>query len=301
MRKIKDLLFGGPAEAEEITVAPDLTPGPKAPEPTWRTPDPDDTTQVGPRARFERRGREVVAEPLPAGEQVASGPHADPYDSMKGGVSDAKEWELPTTANTRITEPLPSAGHRASPVNDPNPITDSGVHFIAAPLADDESETCEHCGGKVPTDHELLMQVKEWVAPAGPQAMHRFYELLFTVDPNLRELFPARIETQEEKLLTAIVALLDLFNAGEAQMEKLNSTLASFGRKHTRFDPAATIEEYAAVKGVLFQVFGELLGSKLTPRHINVLTRAYEYAAGMMLASQATAKLTGAGRRRRTV
>lgn len=152
----------------------------------------------------------------------------------------------------------------------------------------------------MPTDHDLLMEVLDWVAPVGSEAMHRFYVGLFEVAPELRELFPPVIETQEEKLLSAIVALLQLFNAGEAEMEQLNSALARFGRSHTRFQPSATIEEYAAVKTVLFGVLADMLAGKLTDRHVEVLTRAYEYAAGGMLQAQATAIMSGVGRRRRT-
>jgi hemoglobin-like flavoprotein len=135
----------------------------------------------------------------------------------------------------------------------------------------------------------------------GDELVRRFYIRLFEVAPDLRTLFPDDITIQEEKLLSGIVSLLQLFKAGDDQMEALDSALAKFGRSHTRFDPAATIEEYAAVKGVLFEVAAGMLGDKLTPRHVAALTRAYEYAAGMMLAAQATAKLSGKGRRRRTV
>ncbi len=156
-------------------------------------------------------------------------------------------------------------------------------------------------GSVVPTDHELLTQVLEWLAPAGPQAMHLFYGRLFEAAPELRDLFPERIEMQEERLLSAIVHLFTLFDAGDDAMEQLNNELARFGRSHTRFDPPATLKEYAAVKTVLFGVLTEMLGDKLTPQHSAALVRCYEYAAGRMLAAQATVKLTDRDRRRRTV
>lgn len=194
------------------------------------------------------------------------------------------------------------------PLDAPSPVVDTGSHDLGAPgfgtpgdLGVDAAEHCPQCGAVIKNDHDLLDELLGWLAPAGGEFVHRFYVRLFEVAPYLRELFPAQIELQEEKLLSAIVSLLQLFQAGEAQMETLNSALARFGRSHTRFDPAATIEEYAVVKTVLVEIAGQMLGEKVTPRHTAALTRAYEYAAGMMLAAQATAKLSGVGRRRRTV
>jgi hemoglobin-like flavoprotein len=198
---------------------------------------------------------------------------------------------------------------------DRDPLTDSGVHYMGLPGLDATAPTsgagqaqddaagdrCPHCGARIPSDHELLTEVLGWLAPAGDDFVHEFYIELFEARPDLRPLFPDDIQLQEEKLLTAIVSLLRMFKAGEQEMEQLNSALAKFGRSHTRFDPAATIEEYAAVWTVLAGVAVRMLGDKLTDRHVAALRRAYEYGAGMMLAAQATAKLAGVGRRRRTV
>lgn len=230
-------------------------------EPTWQATEPDMDTAVTER---EQAATHIEAARVHSGE----------------GPADTPEWDFET----------PTAA---------NPIVDTGAGFVP-PIPVDEDQVCEHCGGRMPNDHELLMQVLEWVAPIGPQATHAFYERLFGYAPNLRELFPTRIEVQEEKLLSAIVALLQNFQAGEAQMDALDSKLASFGRSHLRFDPAATIEEYAVVWRCLAEVLTEALGARLTDRHVNVLRRAYEYAAGKMMASQATARLAGRGRRRRT-
>lgn len=269
---------------------------PAQPEPTWRLGDPDTPTQVHRYGGDDPNGLiGNSADEAPLSPRARFEPEA-----QRTGVTDPADLATrPALGLAAYGVPQgPTAGSRRAA--DPNPIVDSGVHFIAQPESTpDDAPRCAHCGGRMPTDHELLMEIYEWVAPIGPQAMHQFYENLFAADPDLRELFPEEIETQEEKLLSAIVALLRLFNAGETEMEQLDSALARYGRSHTRFDPPATIEEYATVKTVLFGVLGPALGSKLTKSHLNVLTRAYEYAAGKMLAAQATAKFTGTGRRRR--
>ena len=255
-------------------------------EPTWRTTEPDGKTQQ----LHKERAEQAIADARVTADE---GP-ADLPDGWNSGLRPREATFDPSAAP--VTAP-PS--HQAEEIPSANPITDTGSSFLP-PVAVDGAETCIVCGGRVPTDHELLVQVRELIAPIGPTAMHLFYERLFFYAPELRNLFPTRIEVQEEKLLSAIVALLSLFQAGEAEMGQLDAALSKFGRSHVRFDPAATIEEYATVWRALSEVLNENLGGQLTARHLNVIRRAYEYAAGSMLRAQATARLKGAGRRRRT-
>lgn len=253
-------------------------------------------------------------EELPTGEQYATGTHDDPGEHFTdqavneaAEAADAIRRARLAPDDAYFTDEQTSFAQAADRLD---PLTDTAERrFMGVPglsPAEEEpthdGERCEVCGQRIPTDHELLAELLGWLGiDGGGELVRRFYIRLFEVAPDLRPLFPADIKIQEEKLLSGIVSLLQLFRAGDDQMEALNAALAKFGRSHTRFDPAATIEEYAAVKGVLFEVAAGMLADKLTPRHVAALTRAYEYAAGMMLAAQATAKLTGKGRRRRTV
>jgi hemoglobin-like flavoprotein len=278
------------------------------------------------------RETEDLSEALPPGEQYATGPHEEHFtpdavsrsaelaDAMRGDNPHARQFDQAraTITGARADDAyfddsqqtsFAQAGDRLEEMTSTAERRYMGVPGLtpaaAAPAEhqpDDDGERCEVCGQKIPTDHDLLAEVLGWLGTdGGDELVRRFYIRLFEVAPDLRTLFPDDITIQEEKLLSGIVSLLQLFKAGDDQMEALDSALAKFGRSHTRFDPAATIEEYAAVKGVLFEVAAGMLGDKLTPRHVAALTRAYEYAAGMMLAAQATAKLSGKGRRRRTV
>jgi hemoglobin-like flavoprotein len=285
------------------------------------------------------RETEDLSEALPPGEQYATGPHVEhftpdavnqsaeladalPYARrVDQALREAREAQVEqaraTITGARADDAyfddsqqtsFAQAGDRLEEMTSTAERRYMGVPGLtpaAAPAEhqpDDDGERCEVCGQKIPTDHDLLAEVLGWLGTdGGDELVRRFYIRLFEVAPDLRTLFPDDITIQEEKLLSGIVSLLQLFKAGDDQMEALDSALAKFGRSHTRFDPAATIEEYAAVKGVLFEVAAGMLGDKLTPRHVAALTRAYEYAAGMMLAAQATAKLSGKGRRRRTV
>lgn len=256
---------------------------------------------------------------LPVGEQYATGAHEEHFtgqavddavraaDAIAGARADEvyfDDRQQQTSfgeAGPRLDEMASTSERRYMGV--PGLDTSGVIPVVGGGVGaeDDAGERCEVCGGRIPTDHELLTEILGWLGPAGEAFVHEFYVRLFEAAPQLRSLFPDDIKIQEEKLLTAIISLLQLFKAGDEQMEQLNSALARFGRSHTRFDPAATIEEYSAVWTVLAGVATDMLGDKLTPRHVAALRRAYEYGAGMMLAAQATARLAGHGRRRRTV
>lgn len=275
------------------------------PEPTWKVTEPDAATQrhdelpVAGRSPAHADAEQAIRSARAAQEEpVASGPHGE-QEAAPERRSDPERpgW---ATESPELFPPLQTRSAFEANWTGADPIQDSGVHMLPpTPAAPPEGARCPHCGGRMPTDHELLTEALGWLKPHGNAAMHLFYERLFAAAPELRQLFPERIEEQEEKLLSAIVALLQLFKAGDEEMEKLDSALARYGRSHTRFDPAATLEEYAAVKGVLFGVLSEMLGDRLTARHAAALVRAYEYAAGRMLISQATARFDGEGRRRR--
>jgi hemoglobin-like flavoprotein len=260
------------------------------PRSPWQATEPDAETRIH-TGRFAQGG------------EIKEHEMTDDRERAANVIGSARYQASGQTSFAEAAERLPER----------DPLTDSGVGGlpglnVLAPVegagvgADDsEGERCATCGGKIPGDHDLLTEILSWLAPAGEEFVSQFYIRLFEAHPELRPLFPEDIKIQEEKLLSAVVSLLKLFKAGDDEMEKLDSALSRFGRSHTRFDPAATIEEYAAVWAALADTATEMLGEKLTDRHAKALRRAYEYAAGKMLAAQATAKLRGEGRRRRTV
>jgi hemoglobin-like flavoprotein len=107
---------------------------------------------------------------------------------------------------------------------------------------------------------------------------------------------------QVDRLFTRIVALATNFDPEDSdKMEDLASVLSRAGRSHLKFDPPAMIEEYGAVVGVFLSVLADFAGRRWTPPVAKAWRKALEYAAGIMLVTQATTKMSGVGRRRRTI
>lgn len=98
---------------------------------------------------------------------------------------------------------------------------------------------------------------------------------------------------QRDRLLGALVALSQSYDRTDfAAMNRLDIALASFGRHHAAFArpdgtvSGATLEEYAAVKAVLFATLIDAAGEAWKPEYTAAWSDAYDYAAGVMMAEQ---------------
>lgn len=182
-----------------------------------------------------------------------------------------------------------------------------------------ETHWCPECGQAkegVPLPGDNAM-IREFVAVIGlvdeagrPTGVGRalvldFYGNLLRAAPALRPLFPADILEatnaldsrglkQRESLLGAILAMVSLFNPGDAErLEKLDAALTGMGQSHTRWDPPAMIEEYGAVTKVLLDVFRNYAQTSNVPQRVwekayrPALRRSLEYVSGTMLRAQA--------------
>lgn len=175
-------------------------------------------------------------------------------------------------------------------------------HAIVSP----HREMCEHCGGSgyMPGISDYLRESIALLGDQGDAVVRTFYGALFRSAPELVSLFPGNpVEgdlgtdhkgaKQRELLLGALVALSDLYDPDDAdRMQRLNTALASFGRKHAAFTrpdgtiKGATLEEYAAVKGALFATLVQAAGNAWKAEYTEAWSQAYDYATGSMLAEQ---------------
>ncbi len=193
----------------------------------------------------------------------------------------------------------------------------SGAH--AAPNQDDSqplvppvrasAEVCEACHGtgRVLTTNDLLRLSIALLGddPAGHhEFVAEFYRRLLIEAPDLAALFPADLtdpfsggagKIQRDKLLGALVALSQSYDpdAPDSEgMQILDTHLATFGRSHVRFfrpdgsERGATLDEYAAVKRVLFGTLLDAAGEAWRPEFTDAWSEAYDYAAATMMYAQ---------------
>lgn len=188
----------------------------------------------------------------------------------------------------------------------PYPSRLSATAPVPQAIVSARREACTHCGGTgfMPGVSDYLRQSIQLVGDQGDELVRTFYGVLFRGAPELVKLFPGnptegqlgtdhRGVRQRELLLNALVALSDLYDPDDPErMERLDTALASFGRKHAAFArpdgtiKGATLEEYAAVKNALFAVLVQATGKAWRPEFTEAWNQAYDYAAGVMIAEQ---------------
>ncbi|WP_162450765.1 globin domain-containing protein [Phytoactinopolyspora mesophila] len=107
----------------------------------------------------------------------------------------------------------------------------------------------------------------------------RFYANLFASRPELRELFPAGMEVQRSRLVSALIRIV-----GSAEnREELVSYLEGLGRDHRKF--GVITEHYGPLGSALVMAFRQELGEQWTERHEKAWVHAYDTIAMIMAES----------------
>ncbi len=128
-----------------------------------------------------------------------------------------------------------------------------------------------------PTDAQLLQASLQIVAPRADELIAAFYDRLFTAHPEVREMFPAVMDIQHERLLKAVIALVTRYD----DPDRLLPGLTAMGERHDRY--GVRLEHYAMVAECLLATLNEFAGDAWTPEVEGAWTRAYTFAAGAMI------------------
>ncbi|WP_314176094.1 globin domain-containing protein [Streptomyces winkii] len=206
--------------------------GPEAPR---EHPAPSPYGHGGPEAN--------AAPPTGAPGQAQAQPQAQP----KPQAPAANDPEAPPRPGPPPAHPpRPSAAAPPPPAAPPRPgppppaerpappqvaAHDGGSAAEAQPAADVESR-----------DAALIRRTLDEVEPRADAATSYFYALLFVRQPALRELFPASMDTQRDRLFRALLTAVRLSDEPDA----LSEYLAGLGRGHRKY---GTLPEHYPVVG----------------------------------------------------
>ncbi|MBF9066961.1 globin domain-containing protein [Streptacidiphilus fuscans] len=165
----------------------------------------------------------------------------------------------------------------------------------ASPESDAESATAspaERAGGTepatptapaapaAPLDAEEIALLRASVALVGPLAGDLtvyFYAILFQRHPEVRQLFPANMDVQRDRLLRGLLRIVDLVDSPE----QLVHFCSRLGRDHRKFGTLSG--HYPAVGAALLDSLARFAGDAWTPRLADVWTRAYGVVAEVMI------------------
>lgn len=173
------------------------------------------------------------------GGQDGSVPYADPVP-YAGGAELARRGEPSSPAGGERASAAGRAGRAFEPPQ-------AGAHFEGV-LASGARPPSEHGGGAfddlpeiASADTQLIRRTLSEIEPISDKVTSYFYALLFLHHPQLRELFPAAMDAQRDRLFKALLTAAR--HADEPEI--LDEYLAHLGRGHRKYGTQA--EHYPAV------------------------------------------------------
>src|SRR5258708_29743705 len=137
-----------------------------------------------------------------------------------------------------------------------------------------------------PDQIELVQQSFAKVAPIAGTAADLFYDRLFTIEPDVRSLFPSDLTEQKKKLMQMLATAVTNLH----QVEKIIPAVEDLGRRHVGY--GVTEKHYEPVGAALLWTLEQGLGPDFTPPVKTAWTEAYMTLAGVM--QNATAAVTPA-------
>lgn len=126
-------------------------------------------------------------------------------------------------------------------------------------------------------DALLIRRTLEEIAPVADKATSYFYALLFIRHPELRELFPAAMDAQRDRILTALLTAAEHIDDPAA----LGEYLSHLGRGHRKYGTRAA--HYPAVGEALLGALTRFAAPVWTPQTEAAWVRAYTAISQIMI------------------
>nr|WP_042365326.1 globin domain-containing protein [Streptacidiphilus neutrinimicus] len=123
----------------------------------------------------------------------------------------------------------------------------------------------------------LLRASVALVGPLAPDLTVYFYAILFQQHPEVRQLFPANMDVQRDRLLRGLLRVVDLVD----DPASLIYFCSRLGRDHRKF--GALNGHYPAVGAALLDSLARFAGDAWTPRLADVWARAYGLVSEVMI------------------
>jgi NAD(P)H-flavin reductase/hemoglobin-like flavoprotein len=161
------------------------------------------------------------------------------------------------------------------------------VDASAAPPPDAAADTAAPPAGPAAQDggggvlpEPAIASIRETfaiVAAAGEAPASYFYARLFVAHPQLRDMFPPAMDAQRDRLLRALVRIVE----GLTSPEDLVRYLSQLGHDHRKYSVEPAM--YDAVGTALIATLRAYAGPAFTPAAEDAWVQAYQAASGLMI------------------
>jgi len=128
-----------------------------------------------------------------------------------------------------------------------------------------------------PEQIALVQSSFKKVVPIKETAGELFYNRLFTLDPELKPLFPEDIKPQIQKLMATIATAVGALN----KLETIVPVVQELGRRHVAY--GVKDKDYDTVAEALLWTLEQGLGEDFTPETKEAWTACYLLLAGTMM------------------
>lgn len=131
----------------------------------------------------------------------------------------------------------------------------------------------------MPTQKEVDLVQADWikVLKISSVAATLFYDRLFTLDPQLRALFPADLSEQKLKLMQ----MLGVVVQGLSTWSEIEPAVEAMGRRHVAYGTKP--EHYATVGAALLWAIRQGVGPAFDEEHAAAWASVYELIASTMI------------------
>jgi NAD(P)H-flavin reductase/hemoglobin-like flavoprotein len=224
---------------------------------------------------------EAAAAPLAENSEPETGaPEAGEPETGAPEIGEPEAKETGAEEPTAGAEPAPGTPAAPAPVaSSPPPAEESSV----------EESSVEESSVEEPTVDPAVIAIRSTfaiVAGAGDAVPGYFYGQLFARQPRLRALFPPAMDAQRDRLVKALVRIVESLTTPE----EMAAYLAQLGRDHRKYgvDPAM----YEAVGAALLATLRRFAGPAFTPAAEQAWTEAFAAVSTLMIQAADEASAT---------
>lgn len=195
----------------------------------------------------------------PVGRAAARKERAQQQPDEHAPAPEAAPIRAPAPIPAPIPEPAPQPARQPVPVAAPIPAPEAAPASAASP------------------DALLIRRTMAEIGPVADRTTGYFYALLFVRHPELRELFPAAMDAQRDRILKALLTAAEHID----DTEVLTEYLANLGRGHRKYGTRP--EHYPAVGEALIGALTRYASAVWDPLTEAAWIRAYTVISQVMI------------------
>jgi NAD(P)H-flavin reductase/hemoglobin-like flavoprotein len=189
----------------------------------------------------------------------------------------ARTWAKDMAVLTRLHNGLRALNTSGEPRQEQTPLS---APTLLAPPRGDSAERAEDTTEPEPEPDRTIAAIKEtfgYVAEAGDQAVGYFYAQLFLRQPHVRQMFPAAMDEQRDRLFRSLTRIVESLSTPD----EMATYLSQLGRDHRKYHVEP--EMYEAVGAALLATLRAFARDAFTAEAEQAWAQVYQAGSSLMI------------------